>query len=207
MCLASGASNAVTIADDVALRARVKYLMAQACAENLVLKPADWPGVNCVDALCRGADMRGSYVTADERRAAMRDGKLTLPMNRTLKLVALPSLPESVHARQTWYRHIEKEIIVETRERMAAEGKRPSTRRALQTRSPNSRPKSFTRSPAPACHSSCRRLIQEFLVARAEFAAHWRDALDDLRRGARICFPEGGWWPYGCCEVPPPQQV
>ena len=198
-------SATISVLDDAALRDRVKYLMAQACVENLVLRPADWPGVHCVDALCRGAVMRGSYVTADERRQAMRRG--TLPMNRTLVLVPLPGLPESEHARQTWYRHIEKEIIAETRERMAAEGAKPSTRRSLQDRSPNSRPKGFKPSPAPPCHSSCRRLVQDFLVARAEFTTRWREALDDMRRGVRICFPEGGWWPYGCRDVEPPQKV
>ena len=64
-------SSTISVIDDVALRARVKYLMAQACAEGLVLKPGDWPGVNSVDALCRGVPMRGSYVTADQRREAM----------------------------------------------------------------------------------------------------------------------------------------
>ncbi|MGK0360114.1 MAG: hypothetical protein ACI9U2_002426, partial [Bradymonadia bacterium] len=140
--------------------------------------------------------MRGSYVTADGRRDAMRGGALRLPMNRTLALVALPSLPKSVYAPQTWYRQIETEIIAETRARMTAEGRRPSTRRRVQNRSPNSRPESFEPSPAPPCHGSCRRLIQALRVARAEFAAHWREALVDLRRGVRICFPEGGWWPY-----------
>jgi hypothetical protein len=197
----------ISVIDDVALRARIKHLMAQACAENLVLKPADWPGINCVDALRRGAVMRGSYVTADGRREAMRGWTLRLPMNRTLALVPLPGLPKSVYARQTWYRHIAKEIIAETRARMTAEGRRPSTRRRVQNRSPNSRPKGFEPSPAPACYGSCRRLNQAFLVARAEFAAHRREAMDDLRRGVRICFPEGGWWPYGCREVAAPQQV
>ena len=197
----------ISVIDDVTLRDRVKYLMAQACAENLVLKPGDWPGVHCVDALCRGVAMRGSYVTADQRREAMRDGMLKLPMNQTLKLVPLPGLPENVHARQTWYRHIEKEIIAETRARMAADGAQPPSRRSLQDRSPDSRPKAFKPSPAPPCHGSCRRLIQAFLVARAAFTAQWREALDDMRRGVRICFPDGGWWPFGCREVEPRQQV
>lgn len=190
----------VAILTDASLRARVKYLMAQGCDANLVATPRAWPGLQCVDALCRGAELKGTYVTAKERRAALREtGSLLL--NRTLRLAPLPGLPEKLEARQTWFRQIEKEIIRETCARLTQGGMRLPTIAALRDVPSTTAPKGFQASPAPACHSTCKALRKAFLAAKAAFVAAWREALDDFRRGVRVCFPEGGWWPFGCREV------
>lgn len=194
----------IAVLDDAALRERVKSLMAQGCAANLVATPRAWPGVNCVDALCRGTAMKGTYVTAAQRRAALREtGRL--PLNRTLTLVPLPGLPKKLAARQTWFRQIAKEIVAETRERLARTGRRLPTIAQLQETPPTTAPKRFDASPAPACHSTCKAMRKAFLNARRTFVAAWREALDDFRRGVRVCFPEGGWWPFDCQEVATPQ--
>ena len=192
----------IAIVDDAAIAERVKYLMAQGCAANLVATPRDWPGVNCVDALCRGAELKGTYVTARQRRAALRDGG-RLPLNRTLELAPLPGLPDKLEARQTWFRKIEQAIIAETRARLAETGARLPTIAALQAVPSTTAPERFEASPAPACHSTCKKARTAFLAAKAAFTAAWREALEDMKRCVRVCFPAGGWWPFGCHEVAP----
>jgi hypothetical protein len=196
----------IAILDAAKVRARVKYLMAQGCDANQVRTPREWPGVNCVDAVCRGAQLKGTYVTAHERRTALRETG-TLPLNRTLTLVALPGLPEKLQARQTWFRQIEKEIIEETRVRLAEHAVRLPTIAQLRDVPSTTRPDGFESSPAPACHATCRALRKAFVAARAAFVAAWREALDDFRRGVRVCFPDGGWWPFGCRDVAAPQRL
>ena len=190
----------IAILTDEALRERVKYLMAQGCAANLVATPRAWPGVNCVDALCRGAELKGTYVTAKERRAALRDGG-TLPLNRTLVLAPLRGLPAKLEARQTWFRKIEQEIIQETRARLVETGARLPTIAELRAVPSTTAPERFEASPAPACHSTCKEKRKAFLAAKAAFTAAWREALEDMKRCVRVCFPAGGWWPFGCHEV------
>lgn len=196
----------IPILDDIALRNRVKYLMAQACSAgcDLVEAPRHWPGFHCVDALCRGVTLIGSYVTADERRRALREtGKL--PLNRVLELTPLPGLPEESHKRETWFRHIEQEVIAEARERRERTGKRCKSRESLQNESPHSVPKHLAKSAAPLCHVSCRDRMKAFRKAWEFFEEQWREALEDFKRNLRACFPAGSWWPYHCRECWTPQ--
>ena len=45
----------IEIIDESRQRDRLKYTMAQGCAARLVARPGHWPGLNTVDAMCRGA--------------------------------------------------------------------------------------------------------------------------------------------------------
>ena len=192
----------IPILDMETLRSRVKYLMAQACTEgnDLVESPRHWPGLNSVDALCRGVAMEGLYLTAEERREVAREGvplhKL-VPMNRTLKLAPLLGLPKNRHARQTWYRTIEKEVIEEAKERRQCDGITCAPPESFRRVSPE-RTAELVSTPAPACHTSCKGVRTAFRMEWAWFVTSWREALEDMKAGIRVCFPRGGWRPFGC---------
>ncbi|MEZ5770028.1 MAG: hypothetical protein R3D80_22030 [Paracoccaceae bacterium] len=191
--------RAIPILDDAALRERVRYFMAQMCnpACDLVIGPRHWPGMNCVDALCRGVKIRGTYVrSAERRRLAARKEKL--PLNRTLELTPLPGLPEDEEQRKTWFRQIEQEIVAETRERQAANGIVCKPPKVFETDDGHFVPDKMKKSPAPHSHCSCAERRAAFMAALHQFVDLWRGALELMKRGARACFPEGGWWPYDC---------
>ena len=191
--------RAIPILDDAALKRRVRYLMAQACHPGceLVTAPRHWPGLNCVDALCRGAVLEGTYVTAAERRRFMRDTG-TLPINRRLTLDPLPTLPDAVHAQQAWFRRIEKDIIEETRTRQRAAGIRCVPPAMLSAHNPDYAPKYERRSPAPMCHTTCIEQRRAFRAAFQAFVDRWREALQAFIDCVRVSFPPGGWRPFGC---------
>lgn len=191
--------RAIAILDDEALHARVRYLMAQACNPDcdLVTAPRHWPGLNCVDALCRGATLEGTYVNAQQRRSFMRDSG-NLPLNRTLRLDPLPSLPQAEHARQAWFRRIEKDIVEETRIRHRERNIRCPHPRVLTTYNPDYAPKRQKRSPAPSCHTSCPQMRHDFRAEYRAFVDRWREALEDFISLVRVRFPIGSWRPFGC---------
>ena len=47
----------------------------------------------------------------------------------------------------------------------------------------------------------CPGLTLRDLAAKAALTAAWREALEDMKRCVRVCFPAGGWWPFGCNET------
>lgn len=200
--------HAIPILDDEALRTRTKYLMAQACAADAVTAPRRWPGPHAVDAKCRGVELKGSYVTAEARREALREHG-ELPVNRTLVLAPLPGLAESEQQRRTWYRAIEQEIVEEARMRHRAEGVTCGPPEALCREDPRYAPEEEEGDPAeeegcgpaPICHTACRDRRDEYRTVRDQFIDAWRGALEDFKRGLRVCFPPGGWWPFHCRDV------
>jgi REP element-mobilizing transposase RayT len=198
--------RAIPILDDEALHDRIRYLMAQACNPDcdLVTAPRHWPGLSCVDALCRGARLEGTYTTADERRRLLRETG-TLPINRRLELDPIACLPNAPHAHQAWFRRVEKAIVQETRRRHQDRGIVCPPPRMLTTFNPNHAPDREKRSPAPACHTSCLQRRHAFCAEYREFAKRWREALKDLIACVRVRFPTGSWWPFGCQDRFAPQ--
>lgn len=191
----------IPILDDVMLRARVKYIMAQATAAGLVARPRDWPGLNTCDALCRGARLIGYRGNAALRRRARRDAvaMVSIAPRRAIRLSPLPSmahLPD--HARQRWYRAIEQEIIEETA--AANPGRRYPSAEHYARVDPETT-KELADSPAPRCwagegNHEARRTWRSMIQA---FTGAWREALAAWIDGARACFPPGGWVPFGAC--------
>ena len=147
-------------------------------------------------AEARGAERRRIY-----------NAKETLRPNRVLTLTPFPSLPDEASKRQTWFRKIEQEIVEETRERHRAEGITCGPPEALCHKNPRYAPEQEDCSPAQMCHTACKDRRKAFRKIRRAFVGAWREALKDFKRGLRVCFPPGGWWPFHCREVAAPQRV
>lgn len=204
--------KAIPILDETALADRVAYLMAQACCEgaDLVDTPRQWVGLNAVDFVCRGVELKGLYLTAELRRAAVRKGKTMGQMyggkrqhQRVLRFAPLPWISQAPHAQRAWFRRIEKSVIAAAKERRARTGRRcphPTVYRAID---PNTVATRFRPSPAPECHSSCRQRRRLFQEGWRDFCALWGDAMQRFKHGLATCFPTGGWRPFGCAAVLP----
>jgi REP element-mobilizing transposase RayT len=194
----------IPILDDTMLQARTQYVMAQAAAAGLVARPRLWPGANTCDALCRGGRLLGYRGSAALRRQAARDRKPmgSLAPRRAVRLEPLPvHAGWSTYDRQQWYRTIERSIV----EKAAVEypGRRYPPPEHYAAVDPNTE-KPMVDSPAPVCWASpdnqaARRTWRQMIRA---FTDAWREALAAWVRGARACFPPGGWVPFGACHVP-----
>ncbi|MGK0362616.1 MAG: REP element-mobilizing transposase RayT [Bradymonadia bacterium] len=196
----------IPIADDASLRKKVKYLMAQATSAHLVARPNKWPGLNSIDAVCRGALLKGFRANAALRRRAKNQGVPleSIAERKTLTLAPLPSQVDwTPHARQRWYRDIEKEVIAEADAGNA--GIRLPTIAALRAADPMQTrplPRDVDGPPKmhvdPANHAAKR----EWQMATRAFVNAWREALARWLAGAVPCFPREGWVPFGGCSVP-----
>jgi REP element-mobilizing transposase RayT len=193
----------IPILDDAMIRARTRYVMAQATAAGLVGRPRLWPGANTCGALCGHERLLGYRGTASLRRQAMRERRSmrTLAPRREVHLEPLPvHAGWSAYDRQRWYRDIERSVIQETAS--ANPGRRYPPPEHYMTVDPNTE-KPLADSPAPNCWVSSdnqearrgwRQMIRGFTDA-------WREALAAWIDGARACFPTGGWVPFGACYV------
>ena len=192
------------IREDSRLLDLAKYTMAQAPAAGLVARPHHWPGINTCDAVCRGARIVGYRGNADLRRQARAEG---VPMGsiapkREIKISPYPTHAEqSVHARQTWFRTLEREIVEETA--AANPGRAYRSAEYFRSVSPHTT-KALTERPAPSCYVAegdheARRTWRTMMRA---FTAAWREALAEWIDGVRVCFPRCGWVPYGACYAP-----
>lgn len=194
----------IPILDDEMLRARTKYIMAQATDAGLVARPRDWPGLNTSDALCRGARLRGYRGTAALRRQAIRErvAMATIAPRFELRISPLP-VHVGLHpsARSRWYREIEREIVAERA--AASPGRRYPPAAYYMSIDPKTT-REIDESPPPRCWASpesqeARRRWCDMFRA---FTTAWREALAAWVDGARACFPPGGWVPYGACHAP-----
>ena len=103
--------RAIPILDDETLVKRVRYLLSHGCKEDLVLRPGDWPGVNCVSALTQGKTLSGTWYDRTRQYEARRSGKDCGPEEYATRYeVALTPLPilegKSAGEQMQWYRQL-----------------------------------------------------------------------------------------------------
>ena len=188
--------------------ARLRYILENGCKENLVAKPADWPGPNSARALLQGEPLRGVWHDQTSDWEARRRGKTVRFHDfRSDEMVALDPLPCWQHLRpeeiQERVRHMVREIEQETAERHRRNGTRVLGRKAALKVHPHDGPESPKRGPRPAFHAASREVRDAMKQAYREFAEFFRAAAQDLRAGVTgVAFPPGSF-PPGLPYVPP----
>jgi hypothetical protein len=93
------------------------------------------------------------------------------------------------------------ELIHQIEETAAAErvkkGVEPLGVEKILEQSPETRPETLARSPAPFVHAATRRIRKELREAYGWFVAAYREAADKLRKGDRnAAFPPGSFPPH-----------
>jgi len=188
--------TALSIEDEEKFVERVHYLLSHGCKENLVLRPAEWPGVNCVEALVEGKTLEGTwYDRTREYEARLAGQEVEEGQFATRYEVPLSPLPilagKTEEEQRDWYRELVELIERQTRERLKKEGGRVLGRRKVLQQSPFHRPKKTKRSPVPACHCTGSERWKAFKDAYREFVNLYRDASRKLRRGyENVKFPD-----------------
>jgi len=180
--------RAISVLDEPALLGRVRYVLEHGCKENLVDRPGDWPGVQCVAALTEGAPLIGYWYDRTAAYQAGRKGQEVDPHDFVEKyevqLTPLPIWAEaSEETRRERYRELVQDIERETRERHERDGTRPLGLARIRAQDPHEHPDSPKRSPAPACHASSRRVRRWFRRAYRRFVAAYRRASERFRAG------------------------
>lgn len=198
-----GRYKAVPVSDEEAAQvARLRYVLAQGCKEDLVLRPQDWPGINSVRAILSGRDLKGTWIDRSRLYEARRRKKARVRAQdfhetETLRLSPLPCWkhlsPEEYRSR---VRDLVKEIEREAKSRHAAAGSSPKGRRAVKAMNPHHRPKNPKRTPANLIHHVKRKAKDVYLAAYRIFVTAFRAAAARLKKGdPSPGFPEGSFPP------------
>ena len=176
--------------------ARLRYLLSQGTKEGLVMSPADWPGVQCVEAICLGENLRGVWVDRTRLFAARQRGEdvteADFEVDVELELTPLPCWAHlDADDYQSRVRALVRDIEVETIERHRRDGTVPKGAAWVMRRSPRERPHEVVTSPRPRFHAFRRKVREELVAAFRAFLAAYRVAAERLRAGeADVVFPE-----------------
>ena len=176
---------------------RLRYLLENGCKENLVRRPADWPGAHSVDALMTGRPIRGVWFDRtteyEARRCGQRFGKYTHSEELELTLSPLPAWRDlEPKERRERVAVIVREIEAGTRRRIRKTGRPPLGIRRIRRQDPHHRPEKVSRSPAPRFHTSHRSVRKALELAYYAFRIAYRQAAEELQQGHRsVEFPPG----------------
>ena len=189
--------------------ARLRYLLEQGTKENLVLAPADWPGVHAVDALCQGRNLSGIWIDRTALFHARQCGEdatdAGFESQVELTLDPLPcwdQVPAATY--QARVAEMVKEIERETIERHQREKTVPRGAQWVRQRHPHERAKPGHRSPKPRFHAFARKIRDELVAAYNEFLAAYRIAAERLAAGdTAVVFPENAFPPRLPFVTPP----
>jgi hypothetical protein len=187
--------RSIPILDDATLVQRVRYLLSHGCKEGLVLRPGDWPGVNCVEALVQGKKLSGVWYDRTREYEARRAGRDSQPgefaSRYEVSLTPLPMLEDKSREEQMeWYRQLVEDIERKTRERLGREGRRVMGAKVVLGQRPHGRPAEVKRSPAPLCHCDSMERWIAFRDQYRWFVSLYREASRRLRSGdLKVRFP------------------
>jgi REP element-mobilizing transposase RayT len=188
--------------------ARLRYILENGCKENLVARPGDWPGPNCVRALTHGEPLQGIWHDQTSEYEARRRGETAryhdFRSEETIVLEPAPCwrhlAPREIQERVC---HMVREVEEETAERHRRNGTRVLGRKAVRQVHPHDSPESPKRGPKPAVHAATREVREAMKQAYREFAELFRAAAQDFSDGVkRVTFPPGSF-PPGPPYVPP----
>ena len=177
--------------------ARLRYLLAHGAKEGLVLRPEDWPGVQCVTELTRGpSQLRGIWHERTAIWEAEQRGKSLSAKERitreTLELSPLPAWEsKSAKERQEMTRELVADIEKESHERLAETKTSPLGERAIKSQNPHDRPRVSKRSPAPVAHAATVVSWLAMKIAYRDFVSTYREAAERWKQGHDAIFPAG----------------
>lgn len=182
--------------------ARMKYILANGCKENLVARPQDWPGAHSAGPLLEGrTEIEGTWYNRTREYVLRRQKKAFTEANYTSReTVQLTPLPCWKHLSPEAYRKtiaaLVEAITEEARVARASSGSQPLGPEAIRRQVPGMRPEKLKRSPAPRFHAFRKTARRTLYEAFATFVAAFREASERLRRGeTNVSFPVGSFPP------------
>jgi hypothetical protein len=195
--------HAILITDEEEAQvARMRYVLANGCKENLVARPQDWPGAHCVGPLLAGeTEVEGIWYDRTREYVLRRQKKdFSEADYKTRETVRLTSLPCWRHLCPERYRKriadLIESITEEAQVARARSGSQPLGPEAICQQTPGIRPERLKKSPAPRLHAFGKTARQSLYEAFALFVAAFREASEKLRQGElNVRFPIGSFPP------------
>ncbi|MBW1807195.1 MAG: transposase [Deltaproteobacteria bacterium] len=192
--------TAIPILDNGALLKKVKYLLSHGCKEGLVMRPVEWPGVNCVKALTEDEKLSGVWYDRSAEYEARRQAKeyeqTDFESQYEVPLAPLPWFDElDSEENKERIMQIIEDIEHETHERLRKERGSVLGVKGVLIQSAHRRPRKAKKSPAPLCHCSSRQKWFEYRDEYRWFVWLYQVAAKKLRRGIldvefpKNCFP------------------
>jgi len=196
-----GRYSAIPVIGDEAVERRAMYILSNGCKEGLVRRPVDWPGVNCVKALCEGEKITGKWVDRTSywkqvthihrhKNSRNKKGKKHKTHDPDVKLedfakeyeVPLTPLPhlanDSEEERQRRFRQMVYDIEAEARSTNALESRKvPGVDKLLNVNIFDS-PKKVDKRPRPICHAESFLELLDFKKGYEEFRDQYLSALE-----------------------------
>ena len=182
--------------------ARLRYILANSCKENLVSSPLEWPGVSSTKSLLLDERLEGIWIdrtreqakspslaNQDPSRYAEREYVVfePIPCWRLLQ-------PELASKRIA---ELITEIEAEAQARHRARGSSPSGIRRVLSQDPHARPMKSKWSPAPLVHCVSQEARTALREIYSSFVTAFREAADRLRsENVLPNFPEGAFPPH-----------
>ena len=178
--------------------ARLVYLLANGCKENLVASPRDWPGASCLGAWLSSEPLKGLWFDRTKEWSARQRRVELAPLDfaepEEVHLSPLPCwkhLPR--HAIRARIANHVRQVEKETAERHTAGKTRPLGVKGVLDRDPHDTPERMSISPAPLFHTATRQAYWDLYQAMSTFVADYYEARDRLRAGLVAAFPAGSF--------------
>ncbi len=192
--------TSLDVLDDKKMIERAVYLLSHGCKEGLVLRPEDWPGVNCVEAVTRGKPLKGVWYDRTKLYEAARAGQAVSPRDFAteyeVELSPLPCFSDLSEGEQrAQYRAMVRDIEKLAREQVVKAGRRVMGTKRVLREDPHKRPRRIKKSPAPLCHCSDPEMWKRYRDDYRWFVSEYRAASRRLRAGEQdvkfpgSCFP------------------
>ena len=187
--------SAEPVLDEEALLGRIRYILSHGVKEGLVASCKEWPGLSSLSMMLDGEPRRFRWFHWSDR---WRERKLGKPCprfdercSRTEQLVLAqiphPAFRETPSRRQTLER-----LLQAIQEHGSALHKRFRGRAWVLAQRPQHRPDRPARSPRPLCHTSSRKLLEEFREKARGFTTAFLSASQRWRSGDfSAVFPVG----------------
>ena len=161
---------------------RLLYILRHGCKENLVRRPADWPGATSTEALLTGRPVRGKWFDRTSQyllaRRGRAPGREEFAAAESLELAPLPCWRDlSPELHRAHCASLVALVEAETEQRIRDSGREPLGRARVLGQDPHLQPNRPKKGAAPLVHAAT-------LAVRREMRQRYRAFVDAFRRAA-----------------------